>query len=141
MRHAEQQARRLLLSTTASCLVTALFIASNLPALADSLPDSTLSTFALPGIDKIPIPTTQIQEPDFSQLTAEERLTVEIFDRNTPSVVNIANLAAYTRKCVPVHLVCPRQAVITQDLIRWNPCTVNICACIMSLRFAMHELD
>lgn len=96
--------------------MAALSVASNLPALAEALPESTLSTFALPGTDRIPIPTTQVQAPDFSQLTAEERLTVEIFDRNTPSVVNIANLAAYTRKCAPIHLLCPRphrQAVIT----------------------------
>ena len=34
-----------------------------------------------------------------SDLTEDERSTVALFDRNTPSVVNISNLAAYARRC------------------------------------------
>jgi hypothetical protein len=68
------------------------------PAVADVSP-----AFALPGVDKSRSGLAQaLLEAD---LTPEERATVAIFDRNTPSVVNIANLAAYSRKCAPIHVL------------------------------------
>lgn len=85
-----------------SCIAAVFLIGIALPASAEPSAESALAALGLPGMDNIPIPTTTVQAPDYSDLTAEERLTVEIFDRNTPSVVNIANLAAYTRKCAPI---------------------------------------
>lgn len=77
------------------------------PVAADVSP-----TFALPGMEKIqPPPGVDVPDPAAAQalldsdLTPEERATVAIFERNTPSVVNIANLAAYSRKYVPVCMI------------------------------------
>jgi hypothetical protein len=65
----------------------------------------------MPGLDRFQAPTDQAEDkgqsvgpafPDQSELTPEERATVAIFERNTPSVVNIANLAAYSRKCAEI---------------------------------------
>lgn len=102
---AQLPAVQLLKPAVARFLAAALCIVITLPALADVPPaDSTVPTFALPGMDgsKIPLPTAPARVPDLTDLTDEERLTVAIFDRNTPSVVNIANLAAYSRKCASV---------------------------------------
>lgn len=95
----------------ATYLAAVLFLASGLPALAEAVPDPAVSA-AFPAVEKMTIATTPVQAPDYSELTSEERLTVQIFDRNTPSVVNIANLAAYTRKCGPTDLLLSRHVYL-----------------------------
>lgn len=107
----------------AACLGAAICLAASPPTFAQvegnpatSVAAEVSPTFALPGLDKLqappgvdapdPAPSQALLESD---LTPEERATVAIFDRNTPSVVNIANLAAYSRKCATACVLVVKQ--------------------------------
>jgi hypothetical protein len=103
-------------TAVAACLGAAICLLAAQPSFAniDSSPRppiaaDTVPTFDVPRFDKPQAPVKdgpdaaaalELLEAD---LTPEERATVAIFDRNTPSVVNIANLAAYSRKCAPTY--------------------------------------
>lgn len=106
--------KRIVDTAVAACLGAAICLVASQPTFAEvDTPSSTplaadvSPTFALPGFDKMQAPGADAPDAAAAQallesdLTPEERATVAIFDRNTPSVVNIANLAAYSRKCVP----------------------------------------
>jgi hypothetical protein len=87
-------------------LLSPAFVDSAANAAPAHLSDAcTRSLAAVPGFlpnvsNLFPAPgTTTSNTNDVGEgLTDDERATVSIFDRNTPSVVNIANLAAYSRR-------------------------------------------
>ncbi|KAK9868536.1 hypothetical protein WJX84_011911 [Apatococcus fuscideae] len=75
------------------CLAAALSLVLSLPplSLADEIPDD------LPFAPSQTVPATmemKAPDPRNTDLSNEEKSTVELFQRNTPSVVNIANIGS-----------------------------------------------
>lgn len=93
----------MLRGAAATALSAALVLGAATPTFADApAAEAATTSVFLPspgdlfggGDDKV-----LSQEEAREQLSPEERATVSIFDRNTPSVVNIANLASYRGRC------------------------------------------
>ena len=88
-------------------------MASPAPSFAERPPESGNAPVAAKGALEWLKPFFQhvapapayVAAPDTDELTSEERATVSIFDRNTPSVVNIANLANVSRGYVSPPLI------------------------------------
>ena len=101
--------QRLARGAAATVLSAALVLGAAAPTFAEpaAAPDATATPVFLPspgdlfggGGDEDKLLTL---EEARAQLSPEERATVSIFDRNTPSVVNIANLASYSRRCAAI---------------------------------------
>jgi hypothetical protein len=95
--------QKILKASATAVLSLALLLVAATPSLAEQPANATTPAF-LPspgdlfgGSDKDKVLSMdEAQE----QLSPEEQATVSIFERNTPSVVNISNLASYSRRWV-----------------------------------------
>ena len=112
-------------SAAALALSASILMGAASPAFAEPAPESrqrvehfapVLKPAFLPNISDQVKSQDGTNTADDETLTSDEKATVALFERNTPSVVNITNLGAYRQKCA-----------------RWRSCMACILHCMRTV--------